>query len=97
MKTAYDILLRPIITERSMEAVDQKKYVFEVARDANKIEVKNAVEEIFGVKVLSVNTMNMQGKEKRQGVHTGRRSAWKKAVIRLRPESKTIEFFEGMV
>ncbi|MDR2670716.1 MAG: 50S ribosomal protein L23 [Oscillospiraceae bacterium] len=97
MKTPYDILLRPIITERSMEAVDQKKYVFEVARDANKIEIRKAVEEIFGVTVLSVNTINMQGKEKRQGAHIGRRSAWKKAIIRLRPDSKTIEFFEGMV
>ncbi|MDR1158135.1 MAG: 50S ribosomal protein L23 [Oscillospiraceae bacterium] len=97
MKTPYDILLRPIITERSMEAVDQKKYVFEVARDANKIEIRKAVEEIFDVTVLSVNTINMQGKEKRQGAHIGRRSAWKKAIIRLRPDSKTIEFFEGMV
>jgi large subunit ribosomal protein L23 len=97
VKTPYDILLRPIITERSMEAVDQKKYVFEVARDANKIEIRKAVEEIFDVTVLSVNTINMQGKEKRQGAHIGRRSAWKKAIIRLRPDSKTIEFFEGMV
>jgi large subunit ribosomal protein L23 len=97
VKTPYDILLRPIITERSMEAVDQKKYVFEVARGANKIEIRKAVEEIFGVAVLSVNTINMQGKEKRQGAHIGRRSAWKKAIVRLRPESKTIEFFEGMV
>ncbi len=97
MKTAYDILLGPVITERSMEAVDQKKYVFKVARDANKIEIRQAVEDIFGVKVMSVNTINMQGKEKRQGVHIGRRAAWKKAIVRLRPESKTIEFFEGMV
>ena len=97
MKTVYDILLGPVITERSMEAVDQKKYVFRVSRDANKIEIRHAVERIFDVKVMSVNTINMIGKEKRQGVHKGRRSAWKKAVVRLRPDSKTIEFFEGMV
>ena len=98
MKTVYDILLGPIITERSMEGVrDKKKYVFRVARDANKIEIRHAVEQIFGVKVMSVNTMNVIGKEKRQGVHSGRRAAWKKAMVRLKPESKTIEFFEGMV
>ncbi|MDR3207006.1 MAG: 50S ribosomal protein L23 [Oscillospiraceae bacterium] len=97
MKSAYDILLGPVISERSMEAVDIKKYVFRVTRDANKIEIRQAVETIFGVKVLSVNTINMQGKEKRQGVHVGRRAAWKKAIVRLKPESKTIEFFEGMV
>jgi large subunit ribosomal protein L23 len=97
MKTVYDILLGPVITERSMEAVQDKKYVFRVARDANKIEIRRAVEKIFDVKVLSVNTINMMGKEKRQGVHVGRRAAWKKAIVRLRPDSKTIEFFEGMV
>ena len=98
MKTVYDVLLGPVISEQSMEAVnDKKKYVFRVARDANKIEIRHAVEQIFGVRVLSVNTLNMMGKEKRQGVHVGRRAAWKKAVVRLRPDSKTIEFFEGMV
>jgi large subunit ribosomal protein L23 len=97
VKSSYDILLRPIITERSMESVSDKKYVFQVARDANKIEIRRAIEEIFNVSVLSVNTINMQGKEKRQGVHVGRRSAWKKAIIRLKDSSKTIEFFEGMV
>ena len=97
MKNSYDIIVKPIITEKAMGSVEDKKYVFEVARDANKIEIKRAVEEIFGVKVLSVNTLNMMGKEKRMGVHTGRRSAWKKAIVRLTPNSKTIEFFEGMV
>ncbi|MCL2747747.1 MAG: 50S ribosomal protein L23 [Oscillospiraceae bacterium] len=97
MKTVYDILLGPVISEQSMEAVNDKKYVFRVARDANKIEIRRAVEEVFGVKVLKVNTVNVMGKEKRQGVHVGRRAAWKKAIVRLRPESKTIEFFEGMV
>ena len=97
MKNSYDIILKPIITERAMNEAGDKKYAFKVARDANKIEIGNAVEEIFGVKVMSVNTMNVQGKEKRMGVHVGRRPAWKKAVVRLTPASKTIEFFEGMV
>lgn len=97
MKTAYDIIIRPVVTERSMEATDLKKYVFEVARDAEKIEIRKAVEELFGVKVRSVNTMNVTGKEKRQGIHVGRRPSWKKAIVRLTDESKGIEFFEGMV
>ncbi len=97
MKSHYDVIVKPIVTERSMEAVDLKKYVFQVARDANKIEIADAVEKIFGVKVMSVNTINMMGKEKRQGATSGRRAAWKKAIVRLTPDSKTIEFFEGMV
>ena len=98
MKSAYDIVLRPIITEQSMEHLDLKKYVFEVARDANKIEIGKAVEEIFGVTVDKVTTLNMIGKEKRTGRYpAGHRRAWKKAVVRLSDSSKTIEFFEGMV
>ncbi len=98
MKSAYDIILRPLITEQSMEQTDINKYAFAVARDANKIEIKKAVEEIFGVKVMKVTTLNMQGKVKRTGRYPeGPRPAWKKAVIRLTPDSKTIEFFEGMV
>ncbi len=96
MKSLYDVIQRPLITERSMSAVDQKKYAFKVDRNANKIEIRQAVEEIFGVTVMSVNTMNVKGKEKRMGVHTGFRPSWKKAIVRLTPESKTIEFFEGM-
>ena len=96
MRSSYDIIRRPIITEQSMSEVENKKYVFEVSRDANKIEIKKAIEEIFGVKVMSVNTLNMQGKEKRMGVHKGYRAAWKKAIVKLQPDSKTIEFFEGM-
>ena len=94
---AYDIIIRPVITEQSMEAVAEKKYVFQVAIDANKIEIKKAVEEIFGVKVEKVNTIRMDGKEKRMGVHVGRRANWKKAMVKLTADSKTIEFFEGMV
>ena len=98
MKTAYDIIKRPVITEQSMEAVADKKYVFMVALDANKIEIKKAVEEIFGVKVQKVNTVRMQGKMKRTGAYPqGRRPAYKKAMVQLTADSKTIEFFEGMV
>lgn len=97
MKSAYDIIIRPIISEQSMEQNDIGKYAFEVARDANKIEIKGAVEEIFGVKVEKVNTLNVMGKKKRTGRYPeGTRSAWKKAVVRLTPDSKAIEFFEGM-
>lgn len=96
MKSVYDIIRRPIITEASMENVSNKVYVFEVAKDAGKIEIKRAVEEIFKVKVKSVNTMHVKGKEKRMGVHTGYTSARKKAIITLTPDSKEIEIFEGM-
>ena len=98
MRTAYDIILRPIITEQSMEHIEMKKYVFEVARDANKIEIGKAVEEIFGVEVIKVTTLNMKGKEKHTGRYpAGHRRNWKKAVVKLANDSKTIEFFEGMV
>ena len=98
MKTAYDIILRPIITEQSMEQTGIKKYAFEVAPDANKIEIKKAVEEIFGVSVEKVTTLNMLGKVKRTGRYPeGNRKNWKKAVVKLTESSKTIEFFEGMV
>ena len=95
---AYDVILRPVITEQSMDSVADKKYVFEVAVDANKTEIKAAVEEIFGVKVSKVNTVRMQGKVKRTGAYpAGRRAAYKKAIVTLTEGSKTIEFFEGMV
>ena len=98
MKTAYDIILRPIISEQSTEHVDLKKYVFEVSRDANKIEIKNAIEEIFDVEVRKVTTLNMRGKIKRTGrFPKGARRDWKKAVVRLTDTSNTIEFFEGLM
>ncbi len=98
MATAYDIVIKPIITEQSMEEADEKKYVFEVAKDANKVEIAKAVEEIFDVKVAKVNTLNMQGKQKRTGRYPlGRRASWKKAIVKLTDDSKTIEFFEGVV
>ena len=94
---AYDIVKRPVITEQSMEQTEMKRYTFEVAKSANKIEIAKAVEEIFGVKVAKVNTMNMYGKEKRTGAFPkGRRPSWKKAMVTLTPDSKTIEFFEGV-
>ena len=96
--TAYDIIKRPIITEQSMAETEAKKYTFEVAKSANKIEIKNAVEQIFGVKVAKVNTINYDGKAKRLGAaRPGRRKSWKKAYVQLTQDSKTIEFFEGMV
>ena len=95
---AYDIILRPVITEQSMESVADKKYVFQVAVNANKTEIKAAVEEIFGVKVAKINTIRMQGKVKRTGAYpAGRLAAYKKAIITLTADSKTIELFEGMV
>ena len=94
----YDIILRPVITEQSMESVAEKKYVFQVAVNANKTEIKAAVEEIFGVKVAKINTIRMQGKVKRTGAYpAGRRAAYKKAIVTLTADSKTIELFEGMV
>ena len=96
--TVYDIIIRPVITERSMASVADKKYVFEVAPSAGKIEIKKAVEEIFGVKVAKVNTINVSGKAKRMGAaRPGRTKDWKKAIVQLTEDSKTIEFFEGMV
>ena len=98
MKSAYDIIIRPIITEQSMEDLDIKKYAFEVAKDANKIEIKKAVEEIFGVTVVKVNTVHVRGKEKRTGAYPkGYSASWKKAVVKLSADSKNIEIFEGMV
>ena len=97
MKTAYDIIIRPVLTEKSYEDMAAKKYTFEVAVDANKTEIKSALEEIFdGVKVDSVNTMRIQGKMKRQGRYMGRRPERKKAIVTLKADSKGIEFFEGM-
>ena len=98
MKTAYDIIIKPVITEQSMEQTEAKKYVFQVAIDANKSEIKKAIEQIFGVKVEKVNTIRMDGKLKRTGSYpAGRRASWKKAMVKLTADSKTIEFFEGMV
>ena len=98
MKFAQDIVLAPVITENSMAGIADKKYTFKVATDATKVDIANAVEELFGVKVAKVNTLNMQGKLKRMGARpAGRRPSWKKAMVTLTADSKAIEFFEGMV
>ncbi len=98
MKTAYDIIKRPIITEQSMSFTGDKRYTFEVAKDANKIQIAKAVEEAFGVKVAKVNTLHVLGKMKRMGAQpAGRRPSWKKAMVTLTADSKPIELFEGMV
>ena len=96
MKSPYDIIKKPVLTEKSYDAMAEKKYTFEVAREANKIEIKEAVEEIFGVDVQSVHTMNYDGKARRQGYTRGRTSAWKKAIVTLKEGSKGIEFFESL-
>ncbi|MBE6837897.1 MAG: 50S ribosomal protein L23 [Clostridia bacterium] len=96
-KIAQDIILRPIITEESMMGVSDKKYTFKVAKDANKIEIAKAVEELFGVKVSKVNTMNVRGHLRRQGMHQGYTASWKKAIVTLTEDSKTIDFFDGMM
>ena len=99
MKTAHDIIIRPVITESSMDMMSQKKYVFEVRKDATKPEIAKAVEEVFGagkVKVACVRTINMKKKPKRLGVHFGYTSEWKKAIVTLAADSAEIEFFEGL-
>jgi large subunit ribosomal protein L23 len=96
MKTAYDIIIKPIISESSMMQIAERKYTFEVEKRCNRTEVKKAVEEIFGVTVADVNTAIVKGKPKRQGRFVGTTRTWKKAVITLTANSKEIEFFEGM-
>ena len=96
MKSPYDIIIRPVLTEKSYDGMADMKYAFEVAIGANKTEIKKAVETIFDVKVESVNTMRIEGKLKRQGRTQGRRPERKKAYVKLTEGSKTIEFFEGM-
>ena len=95
--TAQDIVIRPIITERSMSGIAMKKYTFEVAKDATKIDIARAVEELFGVQVQKVNTMHVRGRFRRRGRSQGYTPAWKKAIVTLKEDSKTIEFFEGMM
>ena len=94
---AQDIVIRPIITEKSMAGIGQKKYTFEVAKSATKVDIKRAVEELFGVKVSKVNTLHVRGHLRRQGRTEGYTPSWKKAVVTLTEDSKSIEFFEGMM
>ena len=97
MKFAHDVIIKPIITEDSMARLGEKKYTFEVADGASKVEIKKAVEEIFKVKVDKVNTISMKAKNKRVGYHFGKTSEWKKAIVTLTADSKTIEFFDSMM
>ena len=96
MKMVQDIIIKPIITEASMDRLNDKKYTFEVAKNATKPEIAKAVEAMFGVKVAKVNTISMKKKPKRLGVHFGYTSDWKKAIVTLTADSKTIEFFDGL-
>ena len=96
MKNPHDIIIRPVLTEKSFDQMADRKYTFIVDKNANKTEIKKAIEEIFDVKVEKVNTIRIRGKVKRMGVHVGKRPDVKKAIVKLPPDSKTIEFFEGM-
>ncbi|MEF2248228.1 MULTISPECIES: 50S ribosomal protein L23 [unclassified Paenibacillus] len=97
MKNPRDIIKRPVITERTSDFMAAKRYVFEVDLRANKTEIKNAIEQIFNVKVTGVNTMRVAGKLKRYGRHSGYRPDWKKAIVQLSDDSKELEFFETSV
>ena len=96
MKTEYQTIIKPIITEETMDLASDKKYVFQVAKEANKPEVRQAVEKIFGVNVAKVNIMNVNGKAKRMGRYVGKTADYKKAVITLTADSKEIEIFQGL-
>ena len=96
MKLANEIVIAPVITEKSMYGIPNKKYTFKVAKDSNNIEIARAVETLFGVKVVKVNTVSVKGRFKRMGRNEGYRPDWKKAIVTLSEDSKAIEFFEGM-
>jgi large subunit ribosomal protein L23 len=96
MREARDIIKKPLVTEKSTAMMEERKYAFQVDPKANKVEIKKAVEELFKVKVKSVNTLHVTGKMKRMGVHVGRRPSWKKAIVTLEEGSKPIEIFEGL-
>ena len=96
MRDPQDIIVRPVISEKSMDLMADGKYTFVVSKSTTKSEVKKAIETLFDVKVEKVTTMNMLGKKKRQGMNQGKRPDWKKAIVKLKADSKPIEFFEGM-
>ena len=96
MRTAYDVILKPVISERSMDDAQNRKYTFKVAVDANKTQVKLALEEIFGIEIEKINIMNVSGKKKRQGRTVGMTAASKKAIVTLTKTSKEIEFFQSL-
>lgn len=97
MKLAQEIILAPVITEESMMGTADKKYTFKVSKDATKVDIKKAVEKLFSVKVAKVNTINVKGHLRRYGRFEGYTASWKKAVVTLTEDSKTIEFFDGMM
>ena len=98
MKAPQDIIIAPVITEKSMSGIADKKYTFKVAKDANKIEIAAAVEALFkGAKEAKVNTISVRGKEKRMGRYSGYTASWKKAIVTLKADSKPIEFFDGLI
>lgn len=98
MRTAQDIILKPIVTEESMMGIMEKKYTFKVAKDANKIEIAKAIETVFpGTQVAKVNTINVRGHKRRQGYNVGYTPSWKKAIVTLTEDSKEIEFFADMM
>ena len=97
MKLAQEIILAPVITEESMAGTADKKYTFKVAKDVTKVDIKKAVEKLFSVKVKKVNTLNVRGQLRRYGRFEGYRASWKKAIVTLTEDSKTIEFFDGMM
>ncbi len=97
MKSIYDIVIAPVITEASMDKIGNKTYTFKVAKDATKPEIASAVEKLFGVEVASVNTLIMKKKPKRRGTAEGYTSEWKKAIVTLTESSKTIAFFDGLM
>jgi len=97
MKLPQDIIIAPVITEKSMSGIADKKYTFKVATDANKYQIADAVEKLFKVSVAKVNTVNVRGRNRRMGRYEGKTSAWKKAIVTLKPDSKSIEFFDGLI
>ena len=97
MRNLSDVILKPVITEKAMDMISDKRYVFKVVKDANKVEIAAAVEKLFKVEVKKVNTMNVNGRSKRVGRYTGKTADWKKAIVTLTEKSKTIEFFDGLM
>ncbi len=97
MKAPQDIIIAPVITEKSMTGIADKKYTFKVAKDANKLEIADAVEKLFKVTVAKVNTVSVRGRKRRMGRYEGTTPSWKKAIVTLKADSKTIEFFDGLM
>ena len=93
---SFDIIIKPILSEKSFSGIQMKRYTFKVAKSATKVDIKRAVEEVFGVEVAKVNTINVQGKVKRRGAMSGKRPDYKKAIVQLTENSKSIEFFDSL-